>query len=259
MGVGEARQGGVTMSELPALEGVVFESSGCKLLGALYRAGGTEPCPMAVLLHGIPGLEKNSDLAHVLQDAGWNALIFHYRGCWGSEGDYTLVGISEDVHQAINCLLSGAYPVDPSRIVLIGHGLGGWAALVTASRDQRVRAIVSIGGIANTRTASMVEDEADVSARFLHGVTARGLQSQWRALGAMYNPVDLVTDIIPRPILIVHGAADTTVPVSQAMEFKQSAGDNADLLLIEGADHSFIGQRRRLVETVVWWLEKKLG
>lgn len=242
-----------------SLKGIVFESGGCKLLGALYCASGPGLHPTAVLLHGIPGLEKNADVAYTLQDAGWHTLIFHYRGCWGSEGDYTLAGIPDDVHRAIQHLLDGDYGVDPQRIALIGHGTGGWAALVSASRTQQAQAVVTLNGVTNTRTASMVVDRADEFVRFLHGVTAKSLQSQWRALAAMYNPVDLIADIEPRPMLIIHGTANQEVPVSQAVEFKQRAGDDADLYLIEGADHWFAGCRRRMVDKVVSWLNRKFG
>lgn len=246
------------MDESPGLKGLIFKSSGSKLLGALYYAGGAGLHPTAVLLHGIPGFEQNGDLARALQDVGWNALVFHYRGCWGSGGDYTLVGIPDDVHQAVSYALSGEHPVDPQRIVIIGHGLGGWAAMVAASRDHRVHAVITLGGILNTRTASMIEQEADVFAQFLHGINGRGLQSQWRALAAMYNPVDLVADVEPRPMLIIHGTADQEVPVAQAMEFKQRAGDDADLFLIEGAGHDFAGHRSRLINKVLWWLQRKM-
>jgi hypothetical protein len=43
-----------------------------------------------LLLHGCPGLQQNGDLAVALRDRGWNALIFHYRGSWGSGGRYDL-------------------------------------------------------------------------------------------------------------------------------------------------------------------------
>jgi hypothetical protein len=244
------------MNETPCLKGVVFESAGSKLLGALYCPSGAGPHPTVILLHGLPGLEKNGDLAYALKEAGWNALIFHYRGCWGSGGDYTLAGIPEDIHHAVDHLLGGDYDVDPKRLAVIGHSVGGWAALVAASRDQRVRAVITLNGITNTRTASMVEDQADDFARFLRGITARGLQSQWRALSAMYNPVDLIADIEPRPMLLIHGTADKDVPESQALEFKQRAGACAELFTIKGADHWFSGHRIQLTVKIVSWLKK---
>ena len=246
------------MSDLPGLDGVIITSSGSKLLGVLYRAGGAGPHPTALLLHGIPGLEKNADIAYALRDAGWNALIFHYRGCWGSEGDYTLAGVPDDVRAALDAITDGKFPVDPHRIAAMGHGLGGWAAIVTAAgRDSRIRAVVTIGGLANLRTLPLSDQLAADYARFLRNITPKGIQSQWRALGATYNPVDLVDVLLPRPLFIVHGTADEIVPMSQAMELKQQS-PGAELALIEGADHGFSQQRGQLANTVVAWLKEKL-
>ena len=58
--------------------GILIPSQGYDLLGTLFLAPGDKPKPTAVLLHGIPGIEKNYDLALNLRNHGWNALIFHY-------------------------------------------------------------------------------------------------------------------------------------------------------------------------------------
>jgi dipeptidyl aminopeptidase/acylaminoacyl peptidase len=249
------------MSILPGLDGVIINSSGSKLVGVLYCPDGPGPHPTAILLHGLPGLEKNADLAYALREIGWNALIFHYRGCWGSEGDFTLAGIPDDVQAALDTLTGGEFPVvDVNRIAAVGHSLGGWAAIVTAAnRDPRIRAVVTMGGISNLRTMSLPEELTNSHARFLRNITGKGLQSQWRALEWTYNPVDVVNALHPSPLFIVHGTADTLVPVSQAMELKTRAGEEADLMLIEDADHTFSRHRRPLVETVVGWLAKHLA
>ena len=245
------------MSNSPGLDGIIVSHSGSKLLGVLYRAGGASLHPTVLLLHGLPGLEKNTDIAYALRDAGWNTLIFHYRGCWGSEGDYTLAGIPDDVQAALDTLASGELPVDPSRIVAVGHNLGGWAAIVAASHDPRIHGLATLGGISNLRTVSLSDEVAADYARCLRNISGRGIQSQWRALGATYNPVDLMGLLQPCPLLIVHGTADEIVPVSQAMELKAKA-PAAEVVLVEGADHAFSRHRRLLVDTVVQWVTSKL-
>jgi uncharacterized protein len=82
------------------LTGVTIDSDGHRLVGVLYLARGEEPKPTVLLLHGCPGLEKNLDLAVRLREAGWNSLLFHYRGCWGSAGRYDLRTIPRDVTAA---------------------------------------------------------------------------------------------------------------------------------------------------------------
>jgi pimeloyl-ACP methyl ester carboxylesterase len=245
------------MSNSPGLDGIVITHSGSKLLGVLYRAGGAGLHPTALLLHGIPGLEQNTDIAYALRDVGWHVLLFHYRGCWGSEGDYTLAGIPDDVRAALDTLTSGDFPVDPERIVAVGHNLGGWASIVAASHDPRIHAIATLGGISNLRTISLSDQVATDTARFLRNISGRGIQSQWRALGATYNPVDLMDWLQACPLLIVHGTADEVVPVSQATELEAKA-PAAEVVLIEGADHTFSQHRKQLVETVVPWVMRRL-
>jgi predicted alpha/beta-fold hydrolase len=82
------------------LDGVVLSSHGCKLLGGFHGAEDETPRPTAILLHGVPGVEKNLDFAYALRDVGWNVLYFHYRGCWGSEGNYSFDGLLDDIRAA---------------------------------------------------------------------------------------------------------------------------------------------------------------
>ena len=109
-------------TEDEGLTGVTFDSDGHRLVGVLYLARGEEPKPTVLLLHGCPGLEKNLDLAVRLRDCGWNSLLFHYRGCWGSAGRYDLRTIPRDVTAAID-YLAGQPRVDPRhRLVQQQHG-----------------------------------------------------------------------------------------------------------------------------------------
>src|SRR5215469_3111829 len=111
----------MSQSGASGIAGVTFDSGGNRLVGTLYLAPGDEPKPTVLLLHGCPGIEKNGDLAADLRDRGWNALVFHYRGCWGSSGGYDLRTIPADVSAAVDFLQSGEYPsVDQGRIAVIG-------------------------------------------------------------------------------------------------------------------------------------------
>jgi hypothetical protein len=121
----------MSATEHEGITGITFDSDGHRLVGVLYLARGDGPKPTALLLHGCPGLEKNLDLAVVLRDRGWNSLVFHYRGCWGSAGRYDLRTIPSDVAAAVGCL-AGHPLVDPDRITAVGHSMGGWAAIVAA-------------------------------------------------------------------------------------------------------------------------------
>src|SRR3990172_12944085 len=159
------------------LEGVTFHSRGHKLLGAFFRAAAV-PAPTVLLLHGIPGVEKNLDLAYALRDAGWNVLAFHYRGCWGSEGVYSLPGILDDITAAID-YLSWHPAVDRDRLAGVGLSLGGWGVIMAAARDSRLRAVVSMNPLVNGKARPRYDAEAAEEASMLNGITAAEMKAQW--------------------------------------------------------------------------------
>jgi putative redox protein len=60
----------------------------------------------------------------------------------------------------------------------------------------------------------------------------------------------------PRPILLMHGAEDTTVPVSDARALADAAGHHADLHVIAGAGHR-LRHDPRAVAALMGWMERQ--
>jgi dipeptidyl aminopeptidase/acylaminoacyl peptidase len=247
----------IAPGEHDGITGVTFTSDGHRLLGTLYLARGHEPKPMALLLHGCPGLQQNGDLAVALRDRGWNALIFHYRGSWGSGGRYDLRTVPADVTAAVDHLSSGAYPlVDPRRLAVVGHSLGGWAAILAAAHDPRLRAVAACGAAVDIGALDLgpaaIEREFT---RFL-AVTPDEFRRQRDEAAARLDPLAAVAAIAPRPLLVVHGTADRWVPVAQARRLVSRAREPVRYAEIEGAGHDFAWQRGRLRDLVTDWLDE---
>jgi dipeptidyl aminopeptidase/acylaminoacyl peptidase len=245
-------------TEDEGLTGVTFDSDGHRLVGVLYLARGEEPKPTVLLLHGCPGLEKNLDLAVRLRDRGWNALLFHYRGCWGSAGRYDLRTIPRDVTVAID-YLAGCPRVDAGRIAVLGHSLGGWAALVTAAAEPRLRAVAVYGAAPRLGAGlwlSPVQIEQEFT-RFL-ATTTEELAEQLTVVAERMDGLAAAAGIEPRPLLVVHGTADRWVPVAQARELRERAGPSCCYVEVEGADHAFSWHRAELADLIVGWLSERL-
>jgi pimeloyl-ACP methyl ester carboxylesterase len=106
-----------------------------------FLAAGEGPRPTMLLLHGLPGNERNLDLAQAVRRAGWNVLTFTYRGAWGSEGIFSLQHAVDDTAAALAFLRSAeaarGYGVDPARLVVAGHSMGGYMAAHAAGNDRR--------------------------------------------------------------------------------------------------------------------------
>jgi ketosteroid isomerase-like protein/pimeloyl-ACP methyl ester carboxylesterase len=236
------------------LDGVTFISEGCRLLGGFYRAAGDTPRPTAVLLHGLPGIEKHLDIAYRMRDLGWNCLYFHFRGCWGSEGTFSLAGLADDTRAAVEWVIKQP-SVDKDRIALIGASTGSYPALVCGAADQRIRAIVGVGPLIEPRAFQFSEEMAGEFAGMLNGVTGQDLQEQWQALQLLDVPLQVFAT---RPLLLVAAGKDSIFPTSQYADY--IAGfDNIQLICNVESDHGFSASRLWLVRTVTDWLVAQLG
>jgi pimeloyl-ACP methyl ester carboxylesterase len=119
---------------------LLIESHGSQMNALFFLAAGAGPHPTMLLLHGLPGNERNLDLAQAVRRAGWNVLTFTYRGAWGSEGDFSIGHALEDTRAAMIFLRSdeaaNVYGVDAHHIVIAGHSMGGFAAGAFAAEDS---------------------------------------------------------------------------------------------------------------------------
>src|SRR5512135_1231813 len=132
----------------PTMGELSFESGGSKLNGLMYVANGPGPHPTVIILHGYPGNERNLDLAQAIRRAGMNVLYFDYRGTWGSGGEFSIAHALEDVAKAVERTRSeewaSAYRVDPDRVALVGHSLGGFLGAITTAEDDRILCFASL-------------------------------------------------------------------------------------------------------------------
>jgi pimeloyl-ACP methyl ester carboxylesterase len=237
------------------VETIQYMCGGDKIIGVMYPAVGSGARPAAVLLHGVLGSEKNFDIAYRLRDMGWHTLIPFFRGSWGSGGVYDITKQPEDVTAALDYLLNtrADWEVDQQRIALVGYSLGSRAAIVTAHRDPRVEALVSISGIADFDELMLSEDFYRDAANFLT-VSAPALHKQWSGLGGAENPITLIGQI-RQPALIIHGTEDEVVPYYMGSALHEARKD-AEFVTIQGADHTFTQHRAPLVEAVSGWLDR---
>jgi uncharacterized protein len=205
-----------------------------KLNGIMYIAAGEGRHPTVILLHGFPGNEQNLDLAQSIRRAGWNVLYFHYRGAWGSQGDFSFSNAMHDTVAAIYFLHDPAnvkrYSIDLNRIVLIGHSMGGFMAAYGALRGYVVAADKPRGGsveylpqglvlispwnlaydVAADKNASprqLAEERAEWRGyqNALHGFTAESGMNEVRAHADDWDLIDwsrnIVGDYIPTLLL----------------------------------------------------------
>ena len=68
------------------------------------------------------------------------------------------------------------------------------------------------------------------------------------------TPLEYVSRIAPRPLLLVHGSLDETIPVDHARNLYGKAGKPRKLVIIDGAGHR-LRRDDNVVGTVLGWLK----
>jgi pimeloyl-ACP methyl ester carboxylesterase len=260
-----------------------------------FAAAGAGPKPTMLLLHGLPGNERNLDLAQAVRRAGWNVLTFTYRGAWGSEGMFSIQHAVEDSHSAMAWLRSGAavrdFGVDPARIVVAGHSMGGFMAARVAARDHIRREAAGeavdgppIAGVilidawdiaAEARRAGAAGEagRASLTAAFddvghsLGPITAADIADNILRRGAEWDLTALAPALARTRVLTVyatHGDAEANRGVAEAIgracRVRAGArpGCNGMLTAVEmDTDHAFADHRVALAREVVGWLERR--
>ncbi|HWR10796.1 MAG TPA: alpha/beta fold hydrolase [Rectinemataceae bacterium] len=241
---------------MPCLRCVTFDSGGSRLQGFFFHWSGITPKPTLLLLHGIPGSEQNFDIARAIHRRGWNCLIFHYRGCWGSQGDYSIPGILDDI-EAATSFLRAQEIVDTGKLAIAGISLGGWAAIAAASREPLFKCVVPIApasGLKHDTSGLRIEDLREF-ARHLTGTTAERLRQELCALAPLVSYSSWLAD---RRILLITAGKDECFPEGLYDDFHKTL-PQIEWLKIPRADHVFLVGRGRLVQNVVAWLVKSMG
>jgi pimeloyl-ACP methyl ester carboxylesterase len=261
--------------EPPAsMEGLHFTSAGANLNGVIYEAAGPGPHPTLLLLHGFPGNELNADIAQAVRRAGWNAVIFHYRGAWGSEGEFTFTHVLEDSAAVFAALrepaFAKAHRVDPTRVSLYGHSMGGFAALLTGARTPEARCVASVAGAnmgamapaladpaAAQQTAAQFQSWAEGFIRDASGETlVKELQTSQGAMDITQGAAALAA----RPVLLVTGARDDVTPTATnhdpMLAALRKAGSEQLSELRLDSDHAFSDARIALARGVVDFLQQ---
>ncbi len=246
------------------MEAPDLESHGSRLNAVLFLASGSQAHPTVLLLHGFPGNEKNLDLAYTLRRAGWNVLFPNYRGAWGSAGTFSFSNALEDTQIAVNFLRDPSnvkkYRIDPARIVLIGHSMGGFLTAYTAAHDREVYAFCMIaawnlGGVGSRPAVKDHPDTFTTASPRLAGTTPEGLRAEATSHAAEWRYADYAEALKNRPALILEAKDGNTADNKAMAEALRKAGDTQVVEKYMETDHSFSDHRIALEAAILEWLQ----
>ena len=179
---------------------------------------------------------------------GATVLLLDYREHGVSDGNRRGMGLghreAEDVTAAARYLKEQG---GVQRIAIVGHSLGGSAAILAAARDATID-----GVLAESSIASFDDYVADLGDEWLGRRGIKGVRPATATLGRMVvtftawrigvpnlrAPIEVVQTIGSRPLVLVHGSEDMVVKPEHSRRLAAQAGRMADLWLAPGAGHN---------------------
>lgn len=229
----------------------VIRNAAGQRLDHTYHPGARADGPIVVIGHGVTGHKDRPfliALAQGLARAGIGALRISFSGNAGSEGRFEDSNLSKEVDD-----LGAVLDALPHRtIAYAGHSMGGAVGVLRASRDRRIRLLVSLAAMVHTRAfAERAFGDLVPGTGLMFGkpdcVLSQRCLDDLRSIGSVLDHADEVSV----PWLFVHGARDALVPVTDTHDAYARAPGPKELVVLEEADHVFEpGLTPRMVEAV---------
>jgi len=222
--------------------------------------------PTVVICHGFKGFMEWGFfpyLAHLLAERGFVAVRFNLSGTGMRPGDERVTDpeafrentYSRELADLLAILEATGETIAPGRVDrgrlgLFGHSRGGGGALLASALPpwrESVRALVTWAAISDVDRFTPEQKEEWRRQGELPAVNARTGQRLALGLGLLADveerraELDLLAAAGTRRAswLIVHGAADESVPVAEAHRLAERAAGEQELLVVPGASHTF--------------------
>ena len=243
-----------------------FASGPLQLAGHLARPpqrSGTGT-PGVLLCHGFPTSITGASEAgqtypeladRIANELGWVALAFTFRGAGESQGNFSLGGWLADLQAAVHHMLS----LDGvSGVWIAGFGTGGALSICAAARDVRVRGVAALGAAADFDDWAGQPRRLLEHARDLRLVTDPRFPSSFESWARDLRTVRAVQSVValpPRPLLVVHGTEDESVPDFDARVISDAHG-SAELRILPGASHQ-LRHDPRAIAVLLGWLDRQ--
>lgn len=238
-------------------EDVLFPSRDGMMLSGWFvparcsQETGAAPRGMVILCHGMSAnREEVLPWAEPLWSRGFTILMFDFRALGKSGGNRCTAGYreTEDLSGAVDYLMTR-----PDTQILplgvFGFSMGGATAILVAADDPRILSVATHGAYATLESAITQRCKKHFSfmAPIVEWMTVRvGRKLGWFPVSpSEVNPVEAVSRLTPRPLLILHGGRDRVVHPADAHELHAAAGYPKSLRVLPRSGHKRIHRHLR--------------
>jgi uncharacterized protein len=232
----------------PADAGLAFDelelaTEDGKRLGAWWIAGREPSLGHLLFCHGNAGnIGDRVPHAALLAAAGFDVLLFDYRGYGRSTGRPHEQGTYHDAHAALAALV-GRPGVDRDRVFYLGESLGGAVALALAvERPPR--------GLILESTFTSIRQAARAHYPFIPRVLVPDAYPSLRQISRLTVP-----------LLVLHGDRDDVVPLAHGQALFEAATEPKRIRVFPGLGHNDLVARagHEYADEIVNWATSLAG
>lgn len=231
----------------------------------------TDTCPMVILMHGIfssKNINPMPALARGLAEAGIASIRFDFNGHGKSGGRMQDMTIEKEISDAV-CIWNfvKALPY-VSEIGFLGHSQGGVVASMTAGR-LAANGIVSPKAMVLIAPGAVIK-EACQGGKFFNArfdpkdppefIRCWGMMKLGREYLLSTQTLDIYETAAEYKgkVCIIHGTKDRIVPLWCSERYKDTYGDNSNLILVEGENHTITQRRSEVIRHTVSFFRENL-
>jgi len=221
-----------------AFADVTFEAEDGERLHGWWVPAPAQPIGHVLFCHGNAGnVGDRVPHAELLSAAGFDVLVFDYRGYGRSSGRPSEQGTYRDARAARGALL-GQTGVDVTRIVYVGESLGGAVALALALEQPPM-------GLILQSCFTSIRDLARLHYPFVP-----------RALVPDAYPCLRLIRRLDAPLLVLHGGRDDIVPPAHGEALFQAAPARKRIQVVPHAGHNDLVtlEGARWAEGIAGWV-----
>jgi pimeloyl-ACP methyl ester carboxylesterase len=203
---------------------------------------------LIVLVHGMQGSwAEMAGLGHDLHRRGYDILLFDLRGHGQSDPSRLFMGRRErgDIRAVLKWAKREGF--SPDRVGWVGNSMGASTLLMEGAQNPEIRVAVldsPYGNLPELLNAQLTQ-HSHLPKAFNPGIL---LAARW-AFGVRTDdliPVRSATHWTDRPLLLIHGEADSIVPVRHARQLARAAGPNCSAIMLPGVEHVEAYHRNRV-------------
>ena len=197
---------------------------------------------------------------------GYLVYVLQPGGSTGFGQDFSALHVNGWGREAIDDIIEGtrkflaAFPsADSENTGCIGASYGGFTTMMLQTRTDIFKTAIAHAGI------------SDISSYWGEGYWGYSYSSGATKNSYPWNRKDIYVDNSPlfnadqfkNSILLLHGTADTNVPVGESLQFYAALkilGKEVEMVLVEGENHHILDYKKRLEwhDTIMAWFDKKL-